>query len=83
MKAIEYTVKPAPTQWWKETLQLMDQAHGNSHGEKWTREELYRGQKVQRPGGQKVRAGGGAGGQRLTGGGLIYKVDSHAEGEVI
>jgi hypothetical protein len=43
MKSIEYTVKSAPTQWWKETLKLMDQAHGNSHGEKWVREELYRG----------------------------------------
>jgi hypothetical protein len=43
IKSIEYAVKSESTQWWKETLKLMDQAHGNSHGKKWTREELYRG----------------------------------------
>jgi hypothetical protein len=28
-------------QWLDETLQLLDEAHGNSRGRKWTREELY------------------------------------------
>jgi hypothetical protein len=28
-------------QWWEETLKLMEQAHGDAHGKKWTREELY------------------------------------------
>jgi sugar/nucleoside kinase (ribokinase family) len=43
MKSIEDAVKSVSRQWWQETLQLMDQAHGNSHGKKWVREELYRG----------------------------------------
>jgi L-rhamnose mutarotase len=37
------TFNPSSKQWWDETLKLMEQAHGNSHGKKWTREELYRG----------------------------------------
>jgi hypothetical protein len=28
-------------QWLDETLKLLDGAHGNSHGKKWTRDELY------------------------------------------
>jgi hypothetical protein len=28
-------------QWLDETLQLLDEAHGNSCGRKWTREELH------------------------------------------
>jgi hypothetical protein len=28
-------------QWLDETLQLLGEAHGNSRGRKWTREELY------------------------------------------
>jgi uncharacterized protein (DUF111 family) len=47
-QSLEQTVKPSikdnsSKQWWKETLKLMEQAHGNSHGKKWTREELHRG----------------------------------------
>jgi hypothetical protein len=29
--------------WWQETRALLEQAHGNSHGQKWTREDLHRG----------------------------------------
>jgi hypothetical protein len=43
MKSIEQTVKSTSNQWWEETLKLMDKAHGNSNGQKWTREELHRG----------------------------------------
>jgi hypothetical protein len=43
IKSIEQTVKSSSNQWWEETLKLIDKAHGNSHGKKWTREELHRG----------------------------------------
>ncbi|GHU12381.1 hypothetical protein FACS1894161_0480 [Spirochaetia bacterium] len=43
MQSIEQRLQSPPKQWWQETLNLMSQAHGNSGGEKWVRDELYCG----------------------------------------
>lgn len=42
-QSIEQTVRPSSKQWWKETLKLMNEAHGNSGGKRWDRAELHRG----------------------------------------
>jgi hypothetical protein len=41
-RLIEMQVKRQDKQQWlNETLQILNNAHGNSHGKKWTREDLY------------------------------------------
>ena len=40
-KLLAQTAMPASGNWMNEMLRLMDQAKGDSHGCKWTREELY------------------------------------------
>jgi cytochrome P450 len=39
---IERTVKRNSKQWIEDTLKLMNEAHGNSRGKKWTRAEIQR-----------------------------------------
>lgn len=40
-KLLAQTVIPSTENWADELFELMDQANGNSYGQKWTREELY------------------------------------------
>ena len=40
-KLLAQTVLPAAEHWVDEMLGLMDRAEGDSHGQKWTREDLY------------------------------------------
>ena len=40
-KLLVQTVLPSSEDWLEELFRLMDQAKGNSRGQKWTREELY------------------------------------------
>lgn len=40
-KLLAQTVLPTADNWMDELFELMDQANGNSHGQKWTRGELY------------------------------------------
>ena len=38
---LEQTVKLQSKAWLEECFRLMDRANANSHGKRWTREELY------------------------------------------
>lgn len=40
-KLLAQTVLPAGENWLDEMLGLMDAARGDSHGQKWSREDLY------------------------------------------
>jgi hypothetical protein len=42
-KSLEKTVKHSSKDWLDEMFKDMDKENANSKGEKWTREELYRG----------------------------------------
>jgi hypothetical protein len=38
---LKRTVQPTSTNWLEETFRIADEAHGNSEGWKWNREEIY------------------------------------------
>ena len=38
---LEQRVTQSPEDWLAECFQLMDRARGDSHGKRWTRDELY------------------------------------------
>lgn len=40
-KLLEQTVRSQSEAWLEECFRLMDQAGGNSNGQKWSRKELY------------------------------------------
>jgi hypothetical protein len=40
-KLLAQTVLPESQNWLEECFSLMDQTNANSHGKRWTREELY------------------------------------------
>ncbi|HFE63604.1 hypothetical protein B1H10_08410 [candidate division KSB1 bacterium 4484_188] len=40
-KLLKETVEPETNDWLEQCFSLMDQAMGNSRGQKWKREELY------------------------------------------
>lgn len=40
-KLLAQTVLPASDNWLDEMFEMMDQAKGDSRGQKWSREELY------------------------------------------
>lgn len=40
-KLLKETVEPEETDWLEQCFSLMDQAMGNSQGQKWKREELH------------------------------------------
>ena len=40
-KLLQETVEPETTDWLEHCFSLMDQATGDSRGQKWQREELY------------------------------------------
>lgn len=40
-RLLAQTVLPTTENWMDELFELMDQANGDSHGQKWNREEIY------------------------------------------
>lgn len=41
-RLLEKNIQKQETNWLDDCFKLMDETHANSHGQRWTRDELYR-----------------------------------------